>query len=397
MVYVGIDIAKDKHDCFIMSSEGEILADVFTIPNNMDGFELLLERIRSCARNDEIKVGLEATGHYSYNLLGFLLDKGLHTFVLNPLHVNLFRKSTSLRRTKTDRVDARTIAAMMLSGIALQLYSITSYHNEELKSLTRYRFSKAQERAKLKQSVSRLVTILFPELEKLVSTLHAASVYALLSEFPGAKQIAEANLTHLKNVLHHASKGRYGREKAIELREAARRSIGSAMPAKALELKHTIRLITVYDAEITEIEAEIDRIMTEIGSPITTIPGIGNRMGAMILAEIGDISRFDSPDKLLAFSGMSPSTYQSGKLNNAYAHMEKRGSRYLRYALFNAAKYVCNWDDSFAAYLARKRAEGKHYYVAVSHAVKKLVRVIFALLNSGEAYDPRKLSCSLGA
>lgn len=206
MVCVGIDVAKDKHDCFIMSSEGEILADVFTIPNSMDGFELLLNRIRSCTCNDEtIRVGLEATGHYSYNLLGFLLNKGLALFVLNPLHVNLFRKSTSLRCTKTDRVDARNIAAMMLSGIALQPYSATSYHNEELKSLTRYRFDKVQERAKLKQSVSRLVTILFPELEKLVSTLHMATVYALLTEFPGAKQIAEANLTHLKNVLYHAS------------------------------------------------------------------------------------------------------------------------------------------------------------------------------------------------
>ena len=397
MVCVGIDVAKDKHDCFIMSSEGEILADVFTIPNNMDGFELLLERIRSCARNDKIKVGLEATGHYSYNLLGFMLNKGLTTFVLNPLHVNLFRKSTSLRQTKTDRVDARTIAAMMLSGIALQPYSITSYHNEELKSLTRYRFDKVRERAKLKQSLSRLVTILFPELEKLVPTLHMATVYALLAEFPGAKQIAEANLTHLKNVLYHASKGRYGRDRAIELREAARRSIGSTMPAKSMELKHTIQLIMVYDSEIAEIEAEIDRIMTEIGSPITTIPGIGNRMGAMILAEIGDISRFDSPDKLLAYSGFSPSTYQSGKLSNAYAHMEKRGSRYLRYALFNAARLVCKYDASFAPYLARKRSEGKHYYVAISHAVKKLVRVIFAMLKSGEAYSPRQTTCSFGA
>lgn len=389
MVCVGIDVAKDKHDCFIMSSEGEILADVFTIPNSMDGFELLFNRIRSCTCNDEtIKVGLEATGHYSYNLLGFLLNKGLAPFVLNPLHVNLFRKSTSLRCTKTDRVDARNIAAMMLSGIALQPYSATSYHNEELKSLTRYRFDKVQERAKLKQSVSRLVTILFPELEKLVSTLHMATVYALLTEFPGAKQIAEANLTHLKNVLYHASKGRYCRDRAVELRNAARRSVGSVIHAKSMELKHTIQLIRVFDAEIAEIEAEIDRIMESFDSPITTIPGIGNRMGAMILAEIGDISRFDSPDKLLAYAGVSPSTYQSGKLNNCYAHMEKRGSRYLRYALFNAAKHVCIWDASFAAYLAKKRSEGKHYNVAISHAVKKLVRLIFALSISGKAYNP---------
>ena len=387
MICVGIDVAKDKHDCFILNSEGEVLADVFTIPNNAEGFDTLLQTIRRCTDPaDKIKVGLEATGHYSYNILGFLLNKGLTTFVINPLHTNLYRKSLSLRKTKTDRVDARTIAAMLMSDVDLKSYTDTSYHNEELKSLTRYRFDKVRERAKLKQSVSRLVTVLFPELEKLVSTLHMASVYALLSEFPGAKQIAVAHLTRLTNLLHEASKGRYGREKAIEIRNAARNSIGSAMPAKSLELKHTIRLIGELDAEIDEIEKEINSIMDEVHSPITTIPGIGSRMGAMVLAEIGDFSKFDSADKILAYAGLSPSTYQSGQLTNCYSHMEKRGSRYLRYAIFNATKYVCHWDPVFAAYLAKKRSEGKHYNVAISHAAKKLVRLIYAMEKSGQPY-----------
>ena len=391
MVLVGIDVAKDKHDCFIRSSEGEVLADLFTIQNNRDGFDLFLQKIRSCSRSDEkIKVGLESTGHYSYNILGFLLDNGLHTFVINPLHTNLYRKSLSLRQTKTDRIDARTIVAMLMSDVDLKSYTDTAYHNEELKSLTRYRFDKVSERARLKTSVSRLVNILFPELEALVPTLHLASVYAVLSEFPGARQIAQAHLTRLKNVLYDASKGHYDKERALILREAARRSVGSFMPAKSLELQHTIRLICELDKEIEEIETAIKAIIDQMAPPILTIPGISYRMGAMILAEIGDFSRFDSPDKLLAYAGLSPSTYQSGKFNatGAYAHMEKRGSRYLRYALFNAAKYVCHWDPSFAAYLAKKRAEGKHYNVAISHAAKKLVRVIFALQKSGKAYQP---------
>ena len=389
MVYVGIDVAKDKHDCYIINSEGEVLAEVFTISNDQDGFNLFFQRLQSVAPDlSKVKVGLEATGHYSYNILGFLLDKGLTTFVINPLHTNLFRKSTSLRRTKTDRVDARTIAAMMMSDVVLTSYTATSYHNEELKSLTRYRFEKVQERARLKQSVSRLVNILFPELERLVPTLHMQTIYALLAEFPGAKQVASCHLTHLKTLLADASRGRYGRDKAIEIRDAAQRSIGSAMKMKSMELQHTIRLIRELDAEIDEIEASIREIMDEMAPPILTIPGISYRMGAMILAEIGDFSRFDSPDKILAYAGLSPSTYQSGKLANAYPHMEKRGSRYLRYALFNAAKFVCNWDSSFAAYLAKKRAEGKHYYVAISHAAKKLVRLIFALMKSGKPYCP---------
>ena len=387
VVSVGIDVSKDKHDCFIVSSEGEVLADVFTIPNTMDGFNLLLQRVRECTTpQDKIKVGLEATGHYSYNLLGFLLDNGLATYVLNPLRTNLYRKSLSLRKTKTDRVDARTIASMLLSDAGLKPYTDTAYHNEELKSLTRYRFDKVKERAKLKTSISRLVCILFPELEKLVSTLHMASVYALLEECPGAKQIAAAHLTRLKTLLETASKGHYKRDIALEIRDAARSSVGSRMPAKSLELQHTIRLIRELNSEIAEIEEQIQAIMDELNSPIITIPGIGFRMAAMIFAEVGDFARFDSPDKLLAYGGMSPSTYQSGQLKNCYPHMEKRGSRYLRYALYNATKYVCHWDPTFAAYLAKKRAEGKHYNVALSHATKKLVRLIFSIEKSGQPY-----------
>ena len=387
VVSVGIDVSKDKHDCFIVNSEGEVLADVFTIHNTMDGFNFLLQRIRDCTMpQDKIKVGLEATGHYSYNLLGFLLDNGLTTYVLNPLRTNLYRKSLSLRKTKTDRVDARTIAHMLLSDAGLKPYTNTAYHNEELKSLTRYRFDKVKERAKLKNSISRLVCILFPELEKLVPTLHMVSVYTLLEEFPGAKQIAAAHLTRIKALIETASKGHYKRDMALEIRDAARNSIGFRMPAKSLELQHTIRLIRELDNEIAEIEEQIQSIMDELRSPITTIPGLGFRMAAMILAEVGDFSRFDSPDKLLAYAGMSPSTYQSGQLKNCYPHMEKRGSRYLRYALYNATKYVCHWDSTFSAYLAKKRAEGKHYNVALSHAAKKLVRLIFALEKSGSAY-----------
>jgi transposase len=387
MIFVGIDVAKDKHDCFITNSDGEVLFKAFSIPNNLEGFNDLYQKIESVMEDiSKVKVGLEATGHYSYNLLGYLFDKGLAAYVINPLHTNLYRKSLSLRQTKTDKVDARTIASMLMSDVNLKSYSDTSYHNEELKSLTRYRFDKVKERSALKVSISRLVCILFPELEKLVPTLHMASVYALLYDFPGAKQVASAHLTRLTNLLQTASKGRYRKDIATKFRDAARNSIGSSMPAKSLELKHTIRLIWELDSEIDEIENEIKRIMDDINSPILSIPGISYRMGAMIIAEVGDFSRFDSPDKILAYAGLSPTTYQSGQLDSSHSRMEKRGSRYLRYALFNATKFVCHWDPTFSAYLAKKRAEGKHYNVAMSHATKKLVRVIYQLEKSGQQY-----------
>ena len=160
MIYVGIDVAKDKHDCFIINSEGEVLYDVFTIQNNIDGFNDLLFKIKTVEQNPgKVKAGLEATGHYSCNILGFLKNAGLDTVVINPLYTSLSRKSISLRKTKTDKVDARTIASMIMSDVSLKPYSDTLYHNEDLKSLTRYRFDKISQRAKLKQSISRLVNI----------------------------------------------------------------------------------------------------------------------------------------------------------------------------------------------------------------------------------------------
>lgn len=388
MIFIGIDVSKYKHACFITNSDSEVLFEVFTVPNTLVGFDTLYQNILSVSQDfSKVKVGLEATGHYSYNLLGYLLDKGLSTYIINPLHSNLYRKSLSLRQTKTDKVDARIIANMLMSDVNLKSYSDIFYHNEQLKSLTRYRFKTVASRSKLKISVKRLITILFPELEKLVPSLHLASVYALLSEFPSASAIASSHLTRLTHLLKVASRGHYSKASAILIRDAARNSIGSHIPAKSLELKHTIKLIQELNSEIDEIEDSIKTMMDEINSPILSIPGINYRMGAMIIAEIGDFRRFSSPDKILAYAGLSPSTYQSGKFQSSYSHMEKRGSKYLRYALFNATVYVCRWDPTFSAYLAKKRQEGKHYYVAISHAAKKLVRVIYHLQKTGQFYN----------
>ena len=383
------DVAKDKHDCCILGPDTEELFQVFTIRNNSDGYGELFHKIESVSKDkSQIKIGLEATGHYSYNILGSLLDHGYHTFVINPLHTNLYRKGQSLRKTKTDKVDARSIAEMLVTDKTLKPYTGTSYHSEELKSLTRYRFELVKERAKMKTSVSRLVNILFPELESLVPTLHMNSVYRLLQELPGAYFIASSNLTHLKALLADASKGHYGREKAIEIRETAKSSIGSLMPAKSMELRQTIRRIDTLSSDIKEVEQSIQKIMDECGSPITTIPSIKYRMGAMILAEIGDFTRFSNADLVLAYAGLSPSTYQSGQLISSYARMEKRGSKYLRYALFNAAIYASGGDERFRLYLSKKRAEGKHYYAAISHVVKKLVRTIFRMEITHTSYQP---------
>ena len=387
MIFVGIDIAKDKHDCCILNSDGEVLFKPFTISNNLEGFNSLFTRISSITKDvSQIKVGLEATGHYSYNILGFLLGKELPTYVFNPLHTNLYRKSLSLRKTKTDKVDSHTIALMLASDVTSKAYSYTAYHNEELKSLARYLFSKTSEQTRLRVSISRLITILFPELESFFSTLHITSVYTLLSTFPSAKHISEANLSKLTNLLNTASHGHFKREKAIQLRELARSSIGTFIPSKSLELQQTINYLRVIYKDIEEIKERIKEIMLEMNPPILSIPGIGYQTGAVILAEIGDFDRFSSPDKLLAYTGISPSTYQSGKMSGVYSHVEKRGSRYLRYALMEATRLVCHWEPTFSSYLAKKLAEGKHYNVAISHAAKKLIRVMYHLQKTNQTF-----------
>ena len=386
MIYIGIDVAKNKHDCLIVNSDGEILFDGFTISNNRSGFDELYEKA-ICGSGDlsKIKVGLEATGHYSDNLLEFLINKGLTTYVINPLHTSLYRKSLSLRKTKTDKVDARSIVTMLRSE-NLKPYSHTSYHIRELKSLTRYRFSLVQDCARLKTSYARLMVILFPEMESLLPTLQMSSIYSLMLELPSAKAIADCHLTRLTNLLSTASKGHYGREKAVEIRNAARDSIGSNNAAKSLELQQTIHLIQLMKEQINEVENQIKPVVDSLNSPIMTIPGISYRMGAMIIAEIGDFHDFDSAEKILAYAGMEPSVYQSSQMTSTHAKMVKRGSRYLRFALFNAARYVCHWDPTFNAYLKKKRSEGKPYNVAVSHAAKKLVRVMYYLIKNNQAF-----------
>ena len=386
MILVGIDVAKDKHDCFIQTVDGKVLHKAFSFDNNYDGFEELYAKILAC-NDEQIRVGLEATGHYSYNLLGFLLSKELPTFVFNPLQTNQFRKSLSLRKTKTDKVDAKTIALMLASESDDHAYSLQTYQNEELKSLTRYRFDKVSQRSKLKQSVSRLVTILFPELESAVSTLHTTSIYAMLLKYPSAKDIAKSQLHSLVNLLESSSRGKIGNDKAKEIRNLARKSVGVYVSAKVLELRHTIKLIQILDEEIAEIEERIQAHMQELNSPLESIPGISFRFAAAIEAEIGDFRRFSSPDKILAFAGLSPSTYQSGKFTSQNAVMEKRGSRYLRHALFFAAHLAGRCSKTFATYLKKKRDEGKHYFVALSHVAKKLVRVIFHLQKSGQSFS----------
>ena len=272
---------------------------------------------------ENIKVGLEATGHYSNNILNFLTSKGFNVYVINPLQTNLYRKGQSLRKTKTDKLDARFIATMLITD-NLKPYSNLSYHISELKSLVRHRFRLIEERSKFKVSLSRLITIIFlifPELEKIVWSTSQNSVLYLLNELPSIKDISECNLKHLTNILEKYSKGKYSRDKAIEIRELAKNSIGTISHSLSFELKQVIQTILFLQSQINEIDKELRSLIEELHSPLMTIPGISYVIAAYILAEIGDINNFDSSAKLQAFAGLDPSTYQSGKFIATHATM----------------------------------------------------------------------------
>lgn len=388
MIYIGIDVAKHKHDCFITNSDGEVLRNVFTITNSMAGFQELHKTILSFEPNPTLqntRIGLEATGHYSNNLIDFLLAKNLNPVVLNPLSTNLFRKGQSLRKTKTDKSDARFITMMLITE-DVKPYIPVSYHIQELKSLTRHRFRMVQEKSKFKVSYARILDIVFPELHDIVWSTTQKSMLCTLLELPNTKAIAECHLTRFVNLLSNNSHGHYQKNKAIELRELARNSIGRNSPALAFELQQVIRTILFLQDEINLLDKQIKKIMQEIDSPVISIPGISYTLAAIILAEIGDISLFETPAKLLAFAGLEPSTYQSGKFTATHATMVKRGSKYLRWAILNAVRLVCMRDTTFKAYRDKKIGEGKHFFVALSHTAKKLIRVLFYLLKNNQRF-----------
>ena len=227
MILVAVDIAKEKYPCFIRTLEGSVLHKPFSIANIIKGFEELFSKICSCD-DSQIKVGLEATGHYSYNILGCLFSKELQTFVLDSLQTNQFRKSFTLRETKTDKVDSMTIVAILVSNFDLTPYTESAFQNEELKSLTRYRFEKVRQRAKLKQSLY---------------TLHLNCIYAILLKYPSAKDIAKSRFDIFANLIESALNGKLDKLKAKEIRNLARKSVGVYISAKAMELKHTIKLV----------------------------------------------------------------------------------------------------------------------------------------------------------
>ena len=379
MIYVGIDIAKLNHFASAISSDGEELIKPFKFTNDNDGFHLLISKLDPLDK-DSLIIGLESTAHYGDNLVRYLVAGNYKVCVLNPIKTSTMRKN-NVRKTKTDKVDTYIICKTLMMQDSLRFVTYYDLDLMDLKALGRFRQKSIKQRTRLKIQLTSYVDEVFPELQYFFkSGLHQKSVYALLKEAPTPEAIASMHMTHPAHLLKVNSHGHFDKEMAQQLRVLAQKSVGASDSALSIQITHTIAQIELLDSQLERVEAEMTDIMKFNDSVIMTIPGIGYINGGMILGEIGDIHRFSSPNKLLAYAGLDPSVYQSGNFQAKKTRMSKRGSKVLRYALVNAAHNVVKNNATFKAYYDAKMAEGRTHYNALGHCAGKLVRVIWKML-----------------
>lgn len=383
MTYVGIDVSSEKHDCCIMKEDGTY--EVFTFKNSENGFMDLLDRLPP---SEDTIIGLEATGIYGKNLVDFLRRKGFKTVTFNPLNIKRLAAATTLRKTKTDKTDAKFIARS-IAVLDVQPDHDILYHIYELKSLSRARFSVVKDRSKLENQFKSTLMQVFPEFVSFFSDCFGATALAVLEKYVSPRNIAKCRLSTLAKLMHTSSRGHFGYDEAQKLIILAGSTIGNDSETANIMIPYYVSQIRILSKQISVLEKQMSVILAEIDSPITTIPGIGTVLGSMILSEIGDINRFSTPAQLLAFAGLEPSVSESGKSVHSTGKMVKRGSSYLRWAIIQVARNANLHCKVFADYLEKKRRQGKHFNVAVSHLAKKIVRVIFAILQKNTPFDPQ--------
>lgn len=392
MHYVGIDIAKRGHVVAVRGADGEPCGQAVGFGNDERGFSALLGRLAELGVDcSDCIVAMESTGHYWIALWEFLSERGWPVAVVNPVLTDAYRKMDSLRKTKTDKVDALVIAGFARFR-GLGPTSVSPEVTDGVKQLTRYRAHLVKERTALKNRATACADRVFPELAEVVGGMKSATARALLRDFGTPGRIAETDIRTLEKAVRTASRGRFGRAKAEEVKAAAKRSVGATFAAEsvAFELKSLVDTVEYLDRQIDELEAEACREMDqEVRALLTSIPGIGDVSAATIAAEIGAPERFENPKKLVAYAGIDASTSDSGDFESAENHMSKRGSSYLRYALMTAADRARVHDPYFGDYYDSMIARGKHHYVAVSGVARKLCGVILAVLRERRPYEPR--------
>ena len=386
--YAGIDIAKRKHEVSVIDSEGKPLSQSLSFANNREGTDKLLALFaRLNASAEELVVGMEATGHYWLSLYSWLLDKGYDVKVINPIQSDAFRKM-SIRKTKNDSKDSLVIAQLMRFGE----YSTTRLSEENihaLKQLSRYRLSLVEECGNCKRRVIALLDQVFPEYETLFSDMFGTTSKELLLNYPTPEDMLNISSKKLATLLTKTSKGKFRAEKADQVQKAASDSFGVtfARDAFSFQIRQLIEQIAFLEKQTEELEKKLAALLKKTNTVITTIPGIGETLGAAIIGEIGDINRFDAPGKLVAFAGLDATVNQSGEFSGTQGGMSKRGSPYLRRAIWIAASRAAFCDPILSKYYQSLKERGKHHLTAVSAVARKMCNIIFTILKENRPYE----------
>lgn len=384
MYYCGIDVAKRKHAVGLLNEQGQKQKAAFAVDNNHAGMEHLIHELSSLA--GPVRIGLEATGHYWLSLFDVLTQQGYPVVVLNPLQVAAYRKS-GVRKVKNDSSDAFWIADF------LRVSNPPTSNQDlpillQLRELSRFRYWLSDQIGDCKRKLLTILDRVFPEYESLFSNVFIQSSRALLQEAVSAQEFADFDLQQLTDLLAHSSRGHFGFEKAAQLQQQARQSIGVGFLANAaqLELRCLLSQMELLEQQRDQVEAVLQQLMQQIPQHITSIPGIALSTGAAILSEIGDVSRFDHHEKLIAYAGIDATVYQSGQFQASEAHMSKRGSPYLRHALWQAASMAILYDEELKSYYQRKRSEGKAHGTALGAVCRKLLVRIYVVLKEQRPY-----------
>ena len=383
--YVGIDISKYKHNFCIVSNTGEVIVENFSFENNKKGFQELLELLKPYNKS-QVHIAFEATGHYSLNLELFLIDHDFSFMKMNPLIIHQFLKARSLRRTKTDKADALSIAQYLMS-IPYKPNSNLLYNIYSLKSLCRTRELLIKERSKFAVLLTNELDKSFPELKPFFNNNISTTLLYILQKYKNTYHIS---LMKDYDSIRSISHGRFSYAKFANLKELAKNSVGFHDENSDLLISSYISIYKHFNDKLIPIDQQLSTIIKDLNPRMLSIPGLGEISAASILAEYGDINNFSSPAKMLAFAGLEPSIIESGTLSSK-GKMVKHGSGHLRYSIMNTATIILRYSPTFYDYYLKKRSEGKCHRVALSHVCKKLIRVIYSLEKYNNDFNPSLL------
>jgi transposase len=389
MFYVGIDVAKLRHEVVILDEQGVVQGKPLSIANTAKGFADLVARLKSLGPASGCKVALEATGPYGWPLEYHLRGQGFAVVLLNPLQTASFSKS-GIRKTKNDRIDARSIAELLRCGKALASI-IPDEYSLRLRELTRYRVAALNLAKRWRSLLSSRLARVFPELASCFEDVAAPTALNLIETYPDPKDLATAPSRELAQDLWRRSRGKLSQARAAELQRIAAATIGIplARDVYALQLKGIVQILRMLGAHVDVITTRITEVLRERPEVLTSIPGVGDLTAAAVLGEVVDIKHFSAPEKLVAFAGYDPSTFQSGEFLSTQASISKRGSPYLRLALWNAAFSSLKFNPDCRAYYDKKRAQGKHHKSALGAVCRKLLHVIWRLLRDNRPWESR--------